>query len=233
MTSFLAALVITAPQQYDWKDIVQPAFKDAKFVAKVISGNQKELKKVNDDFAQSYRFTTTTAYLKEPFMLRMEAEVEDTKLMYIVNGGRKYYKIGSKIGIPLDVSKAPGKRQTVFDFGILTPALFQNFMEAKFIRTERNTNELVFDITYIKSLDDSSRYRIWVDPAKKVVNKRVWFNQEGRQLATFDYDLPKNEGGVWFPTKCTVRNNDSKVAGVTEYQKVTINKGVDQNLFKF
>jgi outer membrane lipoprotein-sorting protein len=229
MTALIPVLMLA--QTPDYKAIVQPAFKDAKFVAKIISGNQKELKKINSDFAQSYRFTTTTAYVKEPFMLRVEAEVEDTKLMYIVNGGKKYYRIGSKMGYTQDVSKAPGKRQTIFDFGMLTPSLFTSgFMEAKYIR--KDDSDLVFDITFDRKLDNS-RHRVWVDSSKKYITKRTWYDQAGRLMATFEYSNPKNEDGVWFPTKCVVKNNENKVAGTTEYQKMAINTGLDSALFKF
>lgn len=229
MTVLISALMLA--QTPDAKAIVQSSFKDAKFVAKIVTGNQKELKKINDDFAQSYRFDTTTAYVKEPFMLRMEAEVDDTKITYIVNGGRKYYKLGSKIGVPIDVKNAPGKRQTIMDFGILTPSLFESgFMTAKFVR--KDGDDLVFDITYDHKLDNS-RNRVWVDADKKFIEKRAWYDQAGRLLATFDYSNPKNEGGVWFPTKCTVKNNEGKLAGVTEYIKMSLNKGLDASLFKF
>ena len=52
-------------------------------------------------------------------------------------------------------------------------------------------------------------------------------------MATFIYENPKNEGGVWFPTKCTVKNVEDKVAGITEYQRMAINKGIDDAMFRW
>lgn len=235
MTTLIVAatLLSTVGQNnYDWNDIVQPAFKDAKFVARVVTGNQKELKKINDEFGQSYRFSTTTAWVKEPFMLKMEAEVEDARISYIVNGTMKAYKLGSKATVKDNVANSPGKRQTVFDFGILTPSLFQGFFVGKFVRVDRETGDLVFDCTFNPKWDDTSRQRIWVDKEKRIVNKRVWFSQEGEQRATFIYSNPQQQNGVWFPTKCTVKNNDDKIAGVTEYQKMVINSGLPESAFK-
>jgi outer membrane lipoprotein-sorting protein len=227
-----AATALTLGQaSYGWDDIVQPNFKDAKFTAHVVSGNQKELKKINDDFGQSYRFTSTTAWVKEPFMLKMEAQVEDAKVSYIINGTMKAYKLGSKATVRDNVANAPGKRQTLFDFGILTPSLFKDLFVAKFIRVDRG-GELVFDCTYMTKFDDTSRYRIWVDKEKRYVTKRVWFSQEGEQRATFIYENPKLLSGVWFPTKCTVKNNDDKVAGITEYIQMSINSGLPDSIFK-
>lgn len=232
MTTLLAAAsIVVLGQTYDANDIVQPAFKDAKFTAKVVKGNQAELKKINDEFGLSYRFSTTTAWVKEPFMLKMEAKVEDQSFSYIINGTVKAYKAG-KIQAKDNVAKAPGKRQTVFDFGILTPALFTDLYVAKFVRVDRESGDLVFDCTYQTKFDDTSRNRIWVDKDKKIVTKRVWYGQEGQQRATFIYDNPKQQNGVWFPTRCTVKNNDDKVAGVTEYLKMTINSGLPDSMFK-
>lgn len=235
MTALFAALSLAMPvQTMGWDDIVQPAFKDAKFTAIVLKSDRRELNKINSDFAQSYQFDSTRAMAKEPFMIRLEGEVDDTKLLYIMNGTRKFYKIGRAPGIPIDVKNAPGKRQTIFDFGILTPSLFQELFTATFVRNDRETGDLIFDMTYQKPrYDDTSRHRIWVDKARKFVKKRVWFNQEGKQLATFTYENPKQEDGVWFATKCTVRNNDNKVAGITEYKNIQLNTGLSSDLFKF
>lgn len=233
MTTLLAAvsIMMVSQTQYDVNDIVQPGFQDAKFTARVMKGDQKELKKINDEFGQSYRFSTTTAWVKEPFMLKMEAKVEDATVSYIVNGTMKAYKLGRTATVKDNVAKAPGKRQTIFEFGILTPALFKDLYVAKFVRVDRE-GELVFDCTYLAKFDDTTRHRIWVDKDKRIVTKRVWYGQEGQQRATFIYEAPKQLKGVWFPTKCTVKNNDDKVAGVTEYQQMTINSGLADSIFK-
>ena len=227
----LAAVALAGQANPDWNDIVQKNFRDAFFVAKVVRGNQAELKKINGDFAYSYRFTTTTARVKEPFKMRLEAVVEDAKLLYIINGAKKHYNVDNKLKGVDDVSKAPGKRQTTLDFGILTPSLFDDLFVAKFVRTDRESGNWIFDITYSKN--DNSRHRVWVDKDKKYITRRAWFNQEGLQLATFIYENPKNEGGVWFPTKCTVKNVEDKVAGITEYQRMAINKGIDDAMFRW
>ncbi len=229
----LAALMVGAQNTYDWNDIVQKGFRDATFEARAVKGYQKELKKINSDFAYSYRFDFMTAKVKEPYMLRLESVVDDTKLMYIMNGTKKYYNVGGRIKGTDDVSKAPGKRQTLMDFGILTPSLFADPFKGTFVRVDRESGDLVFDLTYQTKYDDGSRNRVWVSKDKKYITKRVWFNQEGIQLATFIYENPKNKDGIWFPTRCTVKNNDDKVAGITEYTKMVINAGLPDSLFKW
>lgn len=227
------ALIGGAQGSYTWQDIVQRGFQDASFEARAVKGNQKELQKINKEFAYSYRFDKMSAKLKEPDMIRLESTVDDTKLIYIMNGTKKYYNVGNRLKGTDDVSKAPGKRQTFLDFGILTPGIFADPFKATFVRVDRESGDLVFDLTYQSKYDDTSRHRVWISKDKKYITKRVWFNQEGVQLATFLYDNPKNKDGVWFPTRCTVKNNDDKVAGVTEYSKMELNSGLPSSLFNW
>jgi len=212
---------------------IQPALQDATFVAKVIKGDQRELKKINDDFGQSYRFDKTTIQFKEPLKLRLEANVEDTRILYIINGPTQYIKIPkAHVNSKQNLATKPGRRQTPLDFGMLTPSMFQGLFEAKFVRMDRATGDAVFDLTFPARLDDTSRSRIWVDTQKKYITKREWYNQHGRQLATFFYENPLNESGVWLPTKLTVRNVDDKVAGITGYESIKVNTGLSDSLFE-
>lgn len=215
------------------QSFVQSNLRDGTFVAKVLHGDQQELKKINQDFGQSYLFDTTRIYFKEPFKLRLEATVEDTHILYIMNGPIQYIKVPrSHINSRQDLEMKPGRRQTVMDFGILTPSLFDGLYDAKFVRWDRASGDAVFDLTYVARLGDSSRSRIWIDKQHKFIVKREWYNQSGRQLATFYYDNPQNESGVWMPTRLTVKNVEDKVAGVTAYESVSVNGGLDDALFK-
>lgn len=234
MTSVFALYAVLQKPSFDVDDIVQKAFKDATFTARLISSDQNELKKINRDFAASYRFGTTTAWLKEPNMLKLRSKVEDTDVEFLLVGPiRKYSVPRIKLSKTEDLKNAPGKRQTTLDFGLITPALFKDLFVASYIRTDRESGDLVFDLTYEKPrYDDTSRQRCFIDKEKRYVTKRVWFNQEGRQLATFTYSKPKFENGVWFPTNCVVKNVDDKVAGVTEYQSVKLNSNLPDSIFK-
>lgn len=218
---------------------LQPNFHDATFVAKVQQKNQAELKKINDDFGQSYRFQSTTIHVKEPFKLRLDANVEDTTVSYIANGTRQIFKV-PRIKLPIpglnkvqDVSDQPGRRQTLMDFGILTNSIVDELFDAKFVRMDRATGDAVFDLTYKSKFHDRNRFRVWLDPNKHFIEKREWTNRKGRMVATFIYDSPVNDGGVWMPTKLTVKNADDAVAGVTKYESVKINAGVSDDLFAF
>ena len=134
----LTAIAVTAQGSTSIDAYLQKNFSDASFTARVKFANQKELGKINDDFGKSYRFSYSDLKVKEPFKVRVESNVEDTKVLYILNGTQLLIRIPRvKINSRQDLAKAPGRRQTLMDFGLLTPSLFNNFMVAKFVRMDR------------------------------------------------------------------------------------------------
>jgi outer membrane lipoprotein-sorting protein len=231
----LAVIALWPTQDPTWRDIVQPGFKDLSFVGTVLQADSRELKKISSDFAASYRLLNddVSAKLKEPFMIRMEAHVEDTNVLFVENGTRRLFKVPN-ISKVENVSSAPGKRQSLLDFGILTPSLFESLFDAKFVRQDRESGDWVFDLTYKEpSFDDTSRQRIWVENQKHYTTKRMWFAQDGHQMATFLYQSPVLQNGVWIPSKVVVKNVDDRVAGITEYKSVRVNTGLSDQPFHF
>lgn len=209
------------------------ALKDVSFTQRIVSGNQRELRKINQDFANSYRFTSAKVWMKEPFMLRMESNVDDTQIFFLVNGTRKLVRIPrSRINIKDDVSMSPGKRQTAFDFGLMPPSLFRDLFQASFVRMDRATGDAVFDVTYVPRLKDKTRHRVWLDPERKALTKREWYGQDGGLMATFVLEDFVRLEGMWLPGKVTVRNADNAVAGVTRYESVKVNQGLAASLFE-
>lgn len=216
------------------KDVWQDELKDFSFVAKKISANQKELAKINKDFGNAYRFTSTEIQYKEPMMLRGESKVEDQSIVYIINGAIRRYRIPrAGINTREDLSKAPGKRQTPLDFGLITPSMFNGLFVAKFVRKDTRSGDLVFDLTYPKQLDDDSRHRVWIDPEKKFITKREWYSQNDnfRLMAIFTYEAPQAFGRVYIPTKISVNNAEGKLAGVSAYTQIQVNKGIPSSEF--
>ncbi|MBS1705956.1 MAG: outer membrane lipoprotein-sorting protein [Armatimonadetes bacterium] len=209
-------------------------FKSATFVAEKVKGIQSELAKINKDFGTAYRFAKTSVWLEEPFKLRLESAVEDTSFTFIMNGPIKVAKAPrSKLSIKENVGKKPGKRQTAFDFGLLTPALMSDLFDAKFIREDRATGAYVFDLTYKKSLDDETKNRVWMDPKRDVMLKREWYSQiDGRLMAIFTYSDFVQQNGVNFPTAYEVKNADNKLAGAIRYKNLKLNTPIDDSYFK-
>ncbi len=214
-------------------DVLQKGFKDAQFSIVVVQADQRELAKINKDFGASYRFKTSEATIKEPFKLRLSGKVDDTEILFIVNGTTQWIRVPrANISQKNELAKSPGKRQTMMDFGVLTPSLFDELFSAKFVRVDRATGDYVFDLTFQKpKYVDTTRFRLWIDPKLRYTKRREWYNRVGELMATFLYERPVTQGGATLPTKVTVRNVDGKLAGVTEYRSVAINRGLSDSLF--
>lgn len=234
----VASVALLGAQGSSINQYVQPNFQDASFQIKLVYGNQDELAKINKDFGTSYRFKTMDVKYKDPFMLRISGSAEDTDVLYIQNGPDRMFSIPKlHIHQKEDLVKDPGKRQTPLDFGFLTPAMFDSSMpggelfESKFVREDRATGDVVFDITYNPKYKYRSYNRVWIDPQKHYITKREWYRKE-RQLATFYYSDPVNTSGVWLPTRLIVKNVDNVRAGETQYVAMKVNTGLDSSMFK-
>ncbi|HWD41955.1 MAG TPA: outer membrane lipoprotein-sorting protein [Fimbriimonas sp.] len=233
MTTIAALLVAgLAGQSPSIEDFTQRDFHDISLTARVVKADQRELGKINHDFGNAYRFSSTHVEAKEPFMLRLDAKAEETNVQFILNGTKQLMRIPRvNFRQKRDLTHNPGERQTLLDFGLLTPTLFESLFQAKFVRNDRETGDAVFDVTY-RDPEDTSRSRIWVDRSKHMVTKREWYNQPGRQLATFYYLNPEHISGIWVPTKLEVKNVDGVVAGITQYDAIKVNSGIADSQFK-
>ncbi len=211
---------------------VQSNLKDVAFTAKVKSGNQAELRKIDEDFGRAYRCNYALVDLKDPFKLRVESVVEDQSLLVISNGTHVLYKV-PRAGIHSrqNLADQPGRRQSFLDFGLLTPSLFDGFLGATFVRKDRATGDMVFDLKFSPPHGNSTRYRVWIDPEKHFTTRREWYGQEGDLRAIMFYSAPVKVNDCWIPTDFSVKNADDKIAGQMIYEKIKVNQGLEDSLF--
>ena len=220
-------------QSQDINDYVQTRLHDLRATVKQQTANQRELEKINKDFANSYRIKQMTARYKEPSKMRLESKVGVVSVVYIINGNRKHVSAGP-IKSTDDISDAPGKRQSLMDFGILTPG-FMKLVNAKFLRYdhEGGVRYPVFELTWANS-DDTSKHIVWMDGKTRTVVKRQWYNQVGKLMAIFYYKNPVEAApGIWIPTRVEVYNAEGKLGGVTTYVDLYVNEGLPDSLFQF
>jgi outer membrane lipoprotein-sorting protein len=224
-TGFLAATV--APTL---DDAVSTRLQDISFTTKVATASRAELRKINPDFALGYEAETVNILWKEPMMIRLNSTYNGQAAVYVINGNTKSFRV-PRVGYngKEDVSKSPGKRQTLMDFGLISPSMKSSFLTGTFIRTEGGL--YVFDLKY-QVTKDTSRHRVWVDPARRMITKRMWFGQKGELMATFLYEDPVQAGGVWIATKTTVKNAENKTAGSTRTSNIQVNTGINASNFK-
>lgn len=220
-------------QSQDINDYVQTRLRDLRATIRQQTANQRELERINKDFANSYRVKQMTARYKEPLRMRLESKIGVVNVVYIINGNHKHVSAGP-IRNTDDISNAPGKRQSLMDFGILTPG-FMKLVNARFLRfdTEDGKRYAVFELTWANS-DDTSKHIVWMDEKTRTVYKREWYNQQGKFMATFYYKNPVEVApGIWVPTRMEVYNAAGKLGGVTTYVDLRVNEGTPDNLFHF
>ena len=208
--------------------------KDISFSMDVRTGNQTELRKNSKDFGEAYRFGHVTFKIKDSFQIRGETKVDDTSILMIMNDGIRVFRAPRQnISLKKDVRDRPGQRQTIFEFGLVTPQLFDSFLDAKFVRQDRATGDAVFDLTYDARFGDKSRYRVWIDSERKFTARKEWYGQDGDLKATFLFTNPEKVGSFWLPTVASVKNAEGKVAGVLNYSHFKVNVGLDDSIFKY
>lgn len=224
---------VALAQSQDINEYVQTRLYDLRATVRQQTAKQRELEKINKDFANSYRIKQMTARYKEPSKMRLESKVGVVNVVYIINGNYKHVSAGP-IKNTDDISNAPGKRQSLMDFGILTPS-FMKLVNAKFLRYEHEDGVRypVFELTWANA-DDTSKHIVWLDGKTRTIVKRQWYNQAGKLMAVFYYKNPVEAApGIWIPTRVEVYNAEGKLGGVTTYVNLHVNEGLSDNLFQF
>jgi outer membrane lipoprotein-sorting protein len=231
----LTTLTTIALGTFNSKDIdayTQSGLKDLSFTVRIVQSSLKEASKIDVDYKKQFAFQGARAQLKEPFKLRIDAKVDDTQILYILNGTRQVTRIPKlKLNQRADLATEPGRRQTFMDFGVLTPSVIKSFFIPKFVRFDRETNNPVFDLTWPEKWDNPGRMRVWIDKDAKYIVKREWYGLEGQLKATHYYSSPMREGTVTFPTEAKVFNAENKLAASFKYESVKINDGLTDSLF--
>jgi outer membrane lipoprotein-sorting protein len=234
MSSLLALTAMTAFVQGPSVDQYTQPIKDITFAMDTGTANLTELKKVSQDFADAYRFDHVEFKIKDSFQIRGETKVDDTAILMIMNDGIRVFRAPrQRINIKKDVRTHPGQRQTIFEFGLLTSQLFDGFMDAKFVRNDRATGDVVFDLRFNQKFGDTTRYRVWIDPQKKFTTRKEWYGQDGNLKATFFFADPAKVNSVWVPTAASVKNAEGNLAGVLRYSNFKVNAGVSDSAFKY
>jgi hypothetical protein len=216
------------PETPELRQIVAADLRDFQATVKVLKADRTELNKINRDFAMAYSLRDLTMRYKEPNKLRMEGAIGHL----VFNGATRQFRVPLlKLNQKDELGEAPGKRYSLFDVGVLTPSALAA-IQSKFLRPEavEGVSTQVFEVHYRG--DDSARFVVWVDPARRTVMKRAWYDGAGKLKATFLYSEHKQlEPGLWAPTRLEIRNGEDALAGVTAYSDLKVNQGLDDSLF--
>ena len=197
--------------------------------SEIVTENQDVLKTISGDIALAYRLHQGSMTYAQPGKLRIEATIPHLATgYYIINGNRKL-TVAPFVHNVQDTTGAPGKRQSLLDFGLVPPELLTDY-NATFLRREAGL--LCFQLQP-KQRGETEKDLVWIDPKTHITTQRYNYNRDGKLTKILRYVNPVQVApGIWVPTRVELYNTRSQLAGATVYQNVRVNQPVSETLFK-
>ncbi|MEO7717190.1 MAG: outer membrane lipoprotein-sorting protein [Capsulimonas sp.] len=197
----------------------------------VIQENRDELKRIEGDFAQAYRIHNIAISYAYPDKLHFESVILKAHIAYTINGNQKFTSVPTfHVHKVEDVTNAPGKKQSLLDCGMVPPELLLAY-NATYLRKE-GANYVFQLLPKIKT--EPIRDVVWIDPKTKITVKREHYDRNGHLIAWYQYKNPQQIiPGVYIPTRVEVYNPYNKLAAVTAYKNIRVNKPLDMTIFNF
>ncbi len=197
--------------------------------SEIVTENQDELKKIDGDIALAYRLHRGSMAYEQPGKIRIEATIPHLATGYYVINGNQKLTVAPFVHRVQDTTGAPGKRQTLLDFGLVPPELLTDY-NATFLR--RESGLLCFQLQP-KQAGETQKDLVWIDPKTHVTAQRYNYNRDGKLVKWFLYKNPVLVApGVYVPTRVELYNPENKLAGATVYQNVRVNQPLSESLFK-
>jgi len=217
-------------------DYVQGNLKDLSVSVDVVSKDDAELEKIGKGYVDAYRLGKQEIWAKEPGRMRFQGKQGVFVIRYVTNGLRKLTEVPSlHIHKVEDISKEPGKGDSISDLGIITQSWVDS-VESRWLRTETRDGKALQVFEIWNKEDPRARRTFWIDPTTRTVVEHI-SHYRARNKPGFRkrlvYSDPKQVGGIWMPTKVSMYNTDNKLAGVLHYDGIKVNTGVADSLFNF
>jgi outer membrane lipoprotein-sorting protein len=212
------------------QDFSSSAVKTMSANSQITTENQAELKKIPGDIALAYRLHRGSMQYEQPGMLRVETSIPLLGSGYYVVNGNRTLTVAPFVHKVRDVTGQPGKKQTLLDFGLVPPELFDDY-NATFER--KDGQYYVYSVTP-KLKSETYRYEIWVDPKTKITARRLDYDRHGVLTKSESYVNPVQiASGIYVPSAVQLYNSSNKLAGVTVYQNVKVNQPISPSVFSF
>lgn len=215
---------------------VQPGLKDLTSTVKVISKSDKELEKIGSGYVDVYRMDKRQIMCKEPNRVRLEGKQGVFTIRYVTNGDRKLTEVPTlRIHKVDDISKEPGKGDSIFDLGVITQSWVDG-TQSRWLRTETRDNKTLQVFEVWDSADPRSRRTVWFDPSNHTVVERITHHRNKNKSGfrkRLVYSEPKQVNGIWLPTRVQLFNADNKLAADVRYDSIQVNSNLADSLFSF
>ena len=221
--------VLSAQAAPDIRALTSNSVKTLQTNSEIVTENQDELKKIGGDISLAYRLHRGSMVYEQPGKLRIEATIPHIATGYYVINGNMKRTVAPFVDKKQDTTGAPGKRQTLLDFGLVPPELLTDY-NATFLRQESGL--LCFQLQP-KQASETQKDLVWIDPKTHITAQRYNYDRDGKLVKWFLYKNPVLVApGIYVPTRVELYNTSNKLAGATIYQNVRVNQPVSESLFK-
>ena len=221
----LSGVVSAAPSI---ETFVSASLKTLQLSSEIVTENQDELRTIDGDIALAYRLHRGSMAYEQPGKLRIDASIPHLATGYYIINGNQKLTVAPFVHKVQDTTGAPGKRQTLLDFGLVSPELLADYT-AKFLR--RDNGLILFQIQP-KQAGETQKDLVWIDPKTHITTQRYNYNRDGKLTKWFLYKNPRLIGGIYVPTRVELYNPQNKLAGATVYENIRVNLPLSESLFK-
>ena len=229
ISAVLALIPLSAQAAPTIQPLTSTALKTLSASSEIVTENQEVLKTIDGDIALAYRLHRGALTYEQPGKLRIEASIPHLLTGYYVINGNQKLTVAPFVHKVQDTTGAPGKRQTLLDFGLVPPELLTDY-NATFLRREAGL--LCFQLQP-KQAGETQKDLVWIDPRTHITTQRYNYGRDGKLTKIFRYLNPLQVApGIYVPTRVELYNTQNKLAGATVYQNIRVNQPVSASLFK-
>ena len=234
-----AAQVKASPLSSKLSDYAVSKLDDFETTMKAVYHDDNAARKINNDIGMLYQLKGDVLIrYKEENKFRADGKLGASKASLVINDARQTYSLaGFGIKQTTNMGKAPGKRKSLLDVGLISE-YYLGYAQGEFLGEKpfEGVQCAVFKITYKdRSLDTSHRI-VWIDPKTKITLKREEYAQEGsggKLRSIWLYREPVEiVSGLFFPSRIELLNNENKKAGETSYSNTRVNVGLHDDIFR-
>lgn len=239
VTVLLAGLALLAPGVQAANPTLdayaQSTLKDLAASIDVLSKNDQELDKMGKGFRDAYTLTSQEISFKEPGLGRFEGKKGVLTVRRVTTLRQQLFEVPLlRVRKVEDISTKPGKADSVADLGLITPA-WADGVESKWLRAEQRDGKMLQGFDVWSKSDPQSRHTLWIDPVTKTVVEHIHFHRNPGKTGfrkRLVYSEVKQVNGVWVPTRVSLYNSENKLAAVMRYERVRVNTGLSDSLFR-
>lgn len=226
----------TARADKNLNEFAQSSLKDIAAEVKVLWKNDHELSKIGKGYAEAYSLSEQAIWCKEPDRVRVQGKKGILTIRFVTDGLRRMTEVSNlHIHHVENIKQEPSKANNISDLGVITPEWIHH-VHAQWAGSESRNGISVEMFHFDYPQDPDVHHTIALDPATRTIVEHVTHFRhggEGPYKRKIVYSDIKQFTGVSVPTTATVFNGEGKAAAQMRYDRIRVNSGLQDTLFKF